>query len=79
MVVEQAKKAIEAGRNIFYSTDKGISVGSGGTLYYNAASSKLAGELKPPSAFVLETFLQKSISILQKIFHVCSNSRGCCV
>lgn len=40
---EQARKAAEEGRLIFYSTEAGIPTGSSGTLYYNAAQSKLAG------------------------------------
>lgn len=42
-ILARAKQAQTDGRIIFYSSEAGIPVGSGGTMYYNAAFSKLAG------------------------------------
>ena len=44
-LVDKAQRAMAGGQSIFYGKGEGIPVKEGGTLFYNAARSKLAGML----------------------------------
>ena len=50
-LLEKAQKAALDGRTIFYKEGEGIPVKEGGTLFFNAASSKLSGRFPKATIF----------------------------
>ena len=50
-LIEKAQKAAANGRTIFYGEGEGIPVKEGGTLFYDAASSKLLG-MNPKAIYI---------------------------